>query len=96
MTDRSPGFLAPRPDQVIVQDGRPTADFLRQLKQLELITNGNRPVRIPEKTVAELADYTADQWPGCSVIVTDEAGGRTIATSDGTNWRRVRDGAVVS
>jgi hypothetical protein len=30
------------------------------------------------------------------IIVTDEAGGRTLATSDGTNWRRVGDGAIVS
>jgi len=30
------------------------------------------------------------------VIVTDEAGGRTLATSDGTNWKRVSDGATVS
>jgi hypothetical protein len=30
------------------------------------------------------------------IIVTDEAGGRTLATSDGTNWRRVNDGAIIS
>lgn len=30
------------------------------------------------------------------IIVSDETGGRTIATSDGTDWRRVSDGAIVS
>ena len=30
------------------------------------------------------------------IIIPDETGGRTLATSDGTNWRRVSDGAVAS
>ncbi len=36
------------------------------------------------------------QVTGLSVIcvVTDEVEGRTMATWDGTNWRRVSDGAV--
>ncbi len=46
--------------------------------------------------------YTASTLPNASendngaIIVSDEAGGRTIATSDATNWRRVSDGAIVS
>ena len=31
-----------------------------------------------------------------SIIVTDETGGRTIATSNGVNWLRVSDGNIVS
>lgn len=31
-----------------------------------------------------------------AVICSDEAGGRTIVTSDGTNWRRVSNGAIAS
>ena len=31
-----------------------------------------------------------------AVIVTNEKDGRTIATSDGTNWKRVSDGATIS
>ena len=42
---------------------------------------------------ASLPSAEAD---GFVIIVSDEIGGRTIATSDGTNWRRVSDGAVVS
>lgn len=30
------------------------------------------------------------------IFVSDETGGATIAFSDGTNWRRVQDRAVVS
>jgi hypothetical protein len=33
---------------------------------------------------------------GRTVMVTDEAGGATLAFSDATNWRRVQDRAVVS
>ena len=31
-----------------------------------------------------------------AIIVSNETGGRTIATSDGSNWKRVKDGATVS
>ncbi len=34
--------------------------------------------------------------PGALIFVSDEAGGPTLAFSDGTNWRRVQDRAVVS
>lgn len=47
-------------------------------------------------TVAGLSAYPAADYQDCSIIVTNETGGRTIATSDGTNWRRVSDGAIVS
>jgi hypothetical protein len=34
--------------------------------------------------------------PGEMIYVTDESGGPTPAYSDGTDWRRTSDGAVVS
>lgn len=52
-------------------------------------------IELPSYTVVQLADVSpvpANQ----AVIVSDEAGGRTMALSDGTDWRRVADGAVVS
>lgn len=52
------------------------------------------PVRIPEYTVAGLP--TASEWKAGAVMVTDESGGYTMAFSDGTNWRRVQDRAIVS
>lgn len=45
-------------------------------------------------TVANLPD--ASDFEGHTVYVSDELGGATIAFSDGTNWRRVQDRAVVS
>jgi hypothetical protein len=45
-------------------------------------------------TVATLP--AAADWVNAAVICSNESGGRTIVTSDGTNWRRVKDGAVAS
>lgn len=68
-------------------------DFARNVD--EAIQQALRqPVQLPSHTVATLP--SASRWNNCSIIVSDETGGRTIATSDGTNWRRVSDGNVVS
>lgn len=45
-------------------------------------------------TVATLP--TASSWASHHIYVSDETGGYTMAFSDGTNWRRVTDRAVVS
>lgn len=45
-------------------------------------------------TVADLPDASTNE--NGMIGVSDESGGRTLATSDGTDWRRVSDGAVVS
>lgn len=45
-------------------------------------------------TVATLPDAT--EFEAHTVYVSDEAGGATLAFSDGTDWRRVQDRAVVS
>jgi hypothetical protein len=50
---------------------------------------------LPTKTVAELANLSANpaaQFVYCS----DESGGAVPAFSDGTNWRRVTDRAIVT
>ena len=39
---------------------------------------------------------TASAYPRGVIYVANEAGGATLAFSDGTNWRRVQDRAVVS
>ena len=45
-------------------------------------------------TVATVPDAT--EYEDGAIIVSDETGGRTIATSDGLVWRRVSDGNIVS
>lgn len=51
-------------------------------------------VILEEYTVATVP--TASDYPNGVIIVSNEVDGRTIATSDGTNWRRVKDGAIIS
>lgn len=49
-----------------------------------------------------LASYTVSGVPSASgnsnslIYVSDETGGATLAFSDGTNWRRVQDRAIIS
>jgi hypothetical protein len=50
---------------------------------------------LPSFTVAELASLTANPV-GQMVICTNEAGGTVPAFSDGTDWRRVTDRAVIT
>lgn len=52
------------------------------------------PVRV--KSYAKAALPSAAAGAGQIIYVSDEAGGAVIAFSDGTNWRRVTDRAVVS
>lgn len=52
------------------------------------------PVMLKPFTVATLPSAAAWRWG--LVGVSDEAGGTTLAFSDGTDWRRVQDRAVVS
>lgn len=55
------------------------------------------PVDTPPVTVADLAAFRFRTAAlGRLVFVTDEAGGAVPAFSDGTNFRRVTDRAVVS
>lgn len=49
---------------------------------------------LPSYTVGTLP--SASGWARRMVYVSDEAGGAVPAFSDGTNWRRVTDRAVVS
>lgn len=50
-------------------------------------------VHLGSFVVADLPDASI---PGRQIYVSDETGGATVAFSDGTNWRRVQDRAVVS
>lgn len=65
-------------------------DILQKLNQILL----GDAIIVPEYLVAGVP--TASKWDNGMIIVSDETGGRTLATSDGTNWRRVADGAVIS
>lgn len=54
----------------------------------------SRLERLPSYTVALLPDATTRT--GMMIFVSNESGGAVPAFSDGTNWRRVTDRAIVS
>ena len=51
---------------------------------------------IQAKTYTVATVPTASSYPRGVIYVSNETGGATLAFSDGTNWRRVQDRAVVS
>lgn len=55
---------------------------------------GVKPFPLASYTVATLP--AAASYTNHTVYVSDETGGGTIAFSDGTDWRRVQDRAIVS
>lgn len=57
-------------------------------------TDANLLFQAKTYTVATLP--TASSYPRGIIYVSNETGGATLAFSDGTNWRRVQDRAVVS
>lgn len=63
-----------------------------------LARDGTEPMEAPlvtvSYTVATLPDATL--YEAGVIYVSDETGGATLAFSDGTNWRRVQDRAIVS
>lgn len=66
-------------------------------KQLvvELRTLFARPMRLQRFTVAGVPSASG-VGDGVMIYVTNEVGGAVPAFSDGTNWRRVTDRAIIS
>lgn len=62
------------------------------VREIERAVDESRKLNL--YTVATLPDPVANR--GMQIIVTDEAGGEVPAWSDGTDWRRLTDRAVVS
>lgn len=80
--------LAPPSVPITDKDGRPTPQFYEWLGRVAA------QKLVPfQKAKLPKADQLG---AGVMIYVTDEAGGAVPAFSDGTNWRRVTDRAVVS
>ena len=68
--------------------------WLRWLDSIYESLSGKSPLCLQVLTVSTLPDATISE--GFLVYVSDESGGAVPAFSDGVNWRRVTDRAVVS
>lgn len=87
-----------KPDHgaLLIQDGKATLVLQRYLDELDTALNANLlglQVSLTSYTVLTLPAVTTA--PGL-IFVSDESGGSVPAFSDGTDWRRVTDRAVVS
>lgn len=58
------------------------------------LTRQAQPFALDRYTVAQLP--AASLWTGAQVHVSDETGGAITCYSDGVNWRRISDRAIVS
>lgn len=91
-------IVSPSPQDAVVNENRIRDPWWRWVSRVTSILGGKEPVQLPDYTVAQLGGdrLAASAWKRCIVICTDETGGEVPAFSDGTNWRRVTDRAVIS
>lgn len=93
--------IVSKPDHgnTLVEEGKATEPFQLYLDDIEEKFNssllGVSGVELPVYTVSTLPDVP-DATKAFLIFVSDESGGAVPAFSDGTNWRRVTDRAVVS
>lgn len=88
MVDQVPFQTIPMPESDwSLQWGRQVVLALRAIM--------SKPVRLQRYTVSGVP-AAATLGEGAMVYISNEAGGAVPAFSDGTNWRRVTDRAVIS
>lgn len=85
----SVGRLPPITDPSFVGRLQRALDDLNDQKQMR----GN-PVTLPSFLVATVP--SAAQWPNAWIYVSNESLGAVPAFSDGANWRRCTDRAIIS
>ncbi len=66
--------------------------FIEEMREA-YFRQGQQPLKLRRYTVANLPSAAV---PGQQIYVSDESGGAVPAFSDGMNWRRYTDRAVVS
>ncbi len=77
--------------QKVIEGDKFVPQIQSLLESIELAINSGKQ---GEFTVATVPDAT--KCRGCLIMVSDETGGYTSAFSDGTNWRRSQDRAVIA
>lgn len=86
----------PEHGAIITQEGKASPNMQLFFDELLQIINGQLlgdALQLTSHTVSSLP--SAASWTGSMIYVSDEAGGAVPAFSDGTNWRRCTDRAVV-
>lgn len=87
----------PEHGATIIIEGRAAPNMQAFMDELLLEINGTllgEALKMSSYTVSALPP--AASWTGSMVYVSDETGGAVTAFSDGSDWRRTTDRAVVS
>lgn len=90
MTVRMPSAQSP----IVTRSGAPTSEWAPFFMRVARLLSGGAPFPLAAYTVATLPDAAA--FKDHMIIVSDESGGSIPAFSDGTNWRRSTDRAIVT
>ncbi len=87
----------PEHGEQITVGGQASPSMQLFLDELVLAINGQLLGDALQLTIHTVSDLpSAASWAGAMIYVSDETGGGVPAFSDGTNWRRVTDRAVVT
>jgi hypothetical protein len=74
--------------------GRFPQVWLRWFLEIASYLSGEKPIKLQPYTVSGVP--AANENTGSIIYISDESGGAIIAFSDGVNWRRSTDRAIVS
>jgi len=83
---------SPRAGDLLIVDGKATPQFQDFIDTVGRMLDV--AVELSSYTVATLPDVL--KYQNSMIFVLDATGGSTVAFSDGSDWRRVQDRAVVS
>ncbi len=87
----------PEHGERLIEGGIASSSMQLFLDELVLLMNGQLVGPALQLTSYEVADVPdAASWTGAMIYVSNESGGSIPAFSDGTDWRRVSDRAVIS
>lgn len=76
------------------QGGNMPSVWVKWFTNVGRILSGKDPLQLLASTVAAVPNPAL--FTGCVIYVSNESGGAVLAFSDGTNWRRVTDRAIIS
>lgn len=80
--------------QPINQGGVVNKIWVQFFDAIKRLLDNSQPWQLPSYTVSTVP--AAASFEGYIIYVSNESGGKVIAFSDGTNWRRCTDRAIIS
>ena len=89
-----PNTSAPIQNQIVTGEGHLAPIWVQWFFKVSNIVFGQEPSPVPIYGVSGVPSAT--EYAAHMIYVSDESGGATLAFSDGVNWRRTSDRAIIS